>query len=82
MLIKEEEEGKNNKYCPKWGSNSRPPDYSVYIYSDYETDALPTALLRPCMWCDVWYDAKSVLLEIYSMDLYIYIYILYRIIYY
>ena len=27
------------KYCPVWGSNSRP--------SDYETDALPTALTRP-----------------------------------
>ena len=25
-------------YCPRWGSNSRP--------SDYETDALPTALRR------------------------------------
>ena len=28
------------KYCPRWGSNSRP--------SDYETDALPTALRRHC----------------------------------
>ena len=26
------------KFCPRWGSNSRP--------SDYETDALPTALRR------------------------------------
>jgi hypothetical protein len=29
---------KNQKECPRWGSNSRP--------SDYETDALPTALRR------------------------------------
>ena len=29
---------KLEKYCPEWGSNSRP--------SDYETDALPTALSR------------------------------------
>ncbi len=27
------------KHCPEWGSNSRPPDYSVFN-SDYETDAL------------------------------------------
>ena len=30
------------KFCPRWGSNSRP--------SDYETDALPTALRRHCIW--------------------------------
>ena len=30
---------KYKKNCPQWGSNSRP--------SDYETDALPTALWRP-----------------------------------
>ena len=30
---------KKFKMCPRWGLNSRP--------SDYETDALPTALLRP-----------------------------------
>ena len=30
---------KQKKECPLWGSNSRP--------SDYETDALPTALRRP-----------------------------------
>ena len=29
--------------CPRWGSNSRP--------SDYETDALPTALRRQCWSC-------------------------------
>ena len=29
------------KFCPRWGSNSRP--------SDYETDALPTALRRHCV---------------------------------
>ena len=28
----------DKKFCPQWGSNSRP--------SDYETDALPTALPR------------------------------------
>ena len=32
-------EEKAKKKCPLWGSNSRP--------SDYETDALPTALRRP-----------------------------------
>ena len=32
----------NEKFCPGWGSNSRP--------SDYETDALPTALPRHCAW--------------------------------
>ena len=38
--------------CPGWGSNSRPSDISECAgYSDYETDALPTALprqWRPC----------------------------------
>ena len=34
------------KYCPRWGSNSRPSDGSS---CDYETDALPTALQRQVM---------------------------------
>ena len=33
------------KPCPVWGSNSRP--------SDYETDALPTALRRHYIWCQI-----------------------------